>query len=306
MALHEHSPVPMVSLAEGGPNLSAIVAGAWRMADWAFDVPARIRWIESSLDLGVTSFDHADIYGDYRVEGQFGEALAAVPGLRARMQLISKCGIKLVSRNRPTHGTKSYDTSSAHVTLSVENSLRALRTDHLDLLLIHRPDALMDPEALAATFADLRAAGKVLHFGVSNHSPSQLSLLNHRCPVVTNQVELSPLHMAAFADGTLDQCIDLGLRPMIWSPLAGGRLFTAGDDQALRVRTVLDVLGRAHGVSAATIAYAWILRHPSRPVPITGSRRIEALAEAVAALAVTLTSDEWYQVWEASAGHGVP
>ena len=297
---------PIASLSAAGPALSAIVAGAWRMDEWAFDVPARIRWIEECLALGITSFDHADIYGDYRVETLFGEALAAEPGLRERMQIITKCGIKLVSRNRPGHATKSYDTSRAHVTTSVENALRALHTDHLDLLLIHRPDTLMDPEALAATFADLRAAGKVLHFGVSNHSTSQLALLHRRCPVATNQVELSPLHMAALADGTLDQCIELGLRPMIWSPLAGGRLFTSGDEQAVRVRAVLERLGREHGVSPATIAYAWILRHPSRPVPITGSRRIEALREAIAALGVTLTSDAWYQVWEASAGHEVP
>ena len=306
MAVPSPSPVSLVSLSEGGPSLSAIVAGAWRMAEWEFNVPARIRWIEACLDLGITSFDHADIYGDYRVETLFGEALAAAPGLRDRMQIVTKFGIKLVSKNRPAHSTKSYDTSRAHVTRSVENSLRALHTDHVDLLLIHRPDALMDPDALASAFAELRDAGKVLHVGVSNHSPSQLALLRGRYPVVTNQVELSPLHMAAFADGTLDQCIDLGMRPMIWSPLAGGRLFTASDPQALRVRGVLDALGREHGVSAATIAYAWILRHPSRPVPITGSRRIEAIREAVAALAISLTSDAWYRVWEASAGHEVP
>ena len=300
------SSAPSVSLSAAGPALSAIVAGAWRMAEWEFDVPARIRWIEKCLELGITSFDHADIYGDYRVEALFGEALAAVPGLRERMQVITKCGIKLLSHNRPAHASKSYDTSSAHVVASVENSLRSLHTDHLDLLLIHRPDALMDPEALAATFADLRASGKVMHFGVSNHSASQLALLHRRYPVVTNQLELSPLHMAALADGSLDQCIELGVRPMIWSPLAGGRLLTSGDEQALRVRAVLDALGREHSVSAATIAYAWILRHPSRPVPITGSRRIEAVREAVAALGVTLTSDEWYQVWAASAGHEVP
>jgi len=189
---------------------------------------------------------------------------------------------------------------------SVENSLRALHTDHLDLLLIHRPDALMDPESLAATFADLHAAGKVLHFGVSNHSTSQLALLHRRYPLVTNQVELSPLHMAALGDGTLDQCMELGIRPMIWSPLAGGRLFTGSDEQSNRVRAMLNTLGREYGVSAATIAYAWILRHPTRPIPITGSRRIEAVREAVAALSITLPSDAWYQVWEASAGKAVP
>ena len=306
MASPAPSSIPTAVLSAAGPTLSAIVAGAWRMAEWEFDVPARIRWIEACLDLGITSFDHADIYGDYRVEALFGEALASAPALRERMQLITKCGIKLTSGNRPAHASKSYDTSRAHVVASVENSLRALDTDHLDLLLIHRPDALMDPEALATTFADLRVAGKVLHFGVSNHSPSQLAVLHRRYPVATNQLELSLLQMSALADGSLDQCIGLGLRPMIWSPLAGGRLFSSGDAQAVRVRAVLDRLGREHGVSSATIAYAWILRHPSRPVPITGSRRIEALREAVAALGVTLTSDAWYQLWAASAGHDLP
>ena len=298
--------VSLVPLTAEGPALSAIVAGVWRLAEWRFDLRARIGWIEACLDLGITSFDHADIYGDYRVETLFGEALAASPGLRERMQLVSKCGIKLVSEQRPAHEMKSYATSRAHVVASVERSLRALHTDHLELLLVHRPDYLMDPEALAAMFAELRAEGKVLHFGVSNHSTSQLALLHRRWPVATNQIELSPLHMASLDDGTLDQCLDLGLRPMIWSPLAGGRIFTDGNAPARRIRDVLEVLGRELDVSPTTVAYAWVLRHPSRPVPITGSRRIEALRDAVAALDLTLPSDAWYRVWEASAGREVP
>ena len=305
MAQSALSPVPQVPLSTGGPSLSAIVAGVWRLASWQLDVKGRVRWIEECVALGITSFDHADIYGDHQVEGMFGDALGAAPGLRGRIQLVSKCGIKLVSPHRPDHEIKSYDTSAAHVTASVDRSLRALRTDHLDLLLIHRPDSLMDPALLADTFATLRAAGKVLHAGVSNHSPSQLALLHRLWPVATNQIEFSPLHLTPLSDGTLDQCLDLGLRPMIWSPLAGGRLFTSDDEPVRRVRAVLETLGRAHGVSSATIAYAWLLRHPSRPVPVTGSRRIEAQREAVAALGVSLTAEEWYRVWEASAGRSV-
>ncbi len=298
--------VSAVRLSTDGPALSAIVAGVWRMASWGMDVPQRVRWIEECLALGITSFDHADIYGDYQVESLFGEALGVAPGLRARMQIVSKCGIKLVSQQRPAHALQSYDTTRAHVTASVHRSLAALRTDHLDLLLIHRPDFLMDPDALAATFAELRASGKVLHFGVSNHTPSQLALLHRRAPLTTNQIELSPLHLTPLGDGTLDQCIDLGIRPMIWSPLAGGRLFTSDDERALRVRAVLGRLGQAHGMAPATIAYAWLLRHPARPVPITGSQRIEALREAVLALGLTLSAEEWYRVWEAGTGHAVP
>jgi predicted oxidoreductase len=275
------------------------------MADWGFDVAARQRWIEHCLELGITTFDHADIYGDYQVEGLFGEVLAASPALRDQMQLVTKCGIKLTSTHRPAHTQKSYDTSRAHVRASVETSLRALRTEHVDLLLIHRPDPLMDPAELAETFRELRDAGKVAHFGVSNHTPSQLALLHRYFPLVTNQVELSPLHLDVLHDGTLDQCIALGVRPMIWSPLGGGSLLTGEDETALRVRAVLDALAHTRGVTAVTIAYAWLLRHPSRPLPITGSRRLEALREAVSALDVTLTSDEWYRIWEAGAGHEV-
>jgi predicted oxidoreductase len=296
----------MVPLSVDGPSLSAIVAGVWRIGSWQLDLAARARWIEDRVALGVTSFDHADIYGDYGAESLFGEALATMPALREKIQLVSKCGIRLVSARRPANTINSYDTSRAHVVASVEASLRALGTDRLDLLLIHRPDYLMDPDGVAATFDELRAAGKVLHFGVSNHSPSQFALLHRRVPLATNQIELSPLHLDPLDDGTLDQCVDLGVRPMIWSPLGGGRLLAGTDAQPRRVQAVLEQIGRAHGVPAATIAYAWLVRHPSRPVPIVGSRRLEALQEAVAALGVVLTSEEWYRVWEAGAGHPVP
>lgn len=290
----------------GEAGLSPIVAGAWRMADWGFSATERVRWIEECLALGITSFDHADIYGDYAVEALFGEALAAVPGLRGRMQIVTKCGIKLISRERPDHRIKSYDTSRKHVVASVENSLRALHTDHIDLLLIHRPDALMDPVELGSTFDELKRAGKVLSFGVSNHSPSQFALLNARHPLVTNQIEFSPLHMQSLSDGTLDQCVALGVRPMIWSPLGGGRLFDSQEHRAVRVRGELERLATRHGVSLATIVYAWLLRHPAKPIPITGSGRVQGLQDAVAALSVSLSAEEWYGVWQASMGHEVP
>lgn len=285
--------------------LSPIVAGMWRLLEWRLDTPALARWIDQALALGITSFDHADLYGEYGAEAAFGAALVASPGLRGRMQLVTKCGIRLVTPARPSHAIKSYDTSRAHIVASVENSLRALRTDRIDLLLIHRPDALLDPDEVADTFRRLRQAGKVLHFGVSNHAPSQFALLHRRLALVTNQIEFSPLHLAPLSDGTLDQAVDLATPPMIWSPLAGGRLLTATDERAQRVRAALEALGRERGVSAATVAFAWIRRHPSRPVPITGSGRVEALREAVAALDVELSREDWTRVWRASTGHDV-
>ncbi len=295
---------PTIVTAAGGPTLSRIVAGAWRMGDWQFSVADRVRWIEGCLDLGITTFDHADIYGNYACEGLFGEALAAAPQLRDRIQLVTKCGIRMVSPARPGHRLGHYDTSAAHVERSVDNSLAALRTDRLDVLLIHRPDALMDADALAGCFGRLRAAGKVRHFGVSNFTPSQFALLHRRIPLVTNQIEASPLHIAPFYDGTLDQAQDLGVAPMIWSALAGGRLFTGGDADAQRVRGVLERIAGERGVSVTTLVYAWLLRHPARLIPLTGSRRLDAMREAVAALDVEIDAQTWYEIWVA--GNGAP
>lgn len=276
------------------------------MAEWAWTPAERLRWIEQCLDRGVTTFDHADIYGGYTVEALFGEALTLAPHLRERMQLVSKCGIKLLHPNRPEHRLKSYDTSAAHLIASVDNSLRALKTDRLDLLLIHRPDPLMNPAEVAGAVAKLKAAGKILDFGVSNFTMSQFAMLNQWVPLATNQIELHPLHRTPLHDGTLDQMLALDLRPMVWSPLAGGRLFTGEAPDAQRVRATLQDIAARHGVAPATIAYAWLMRHPSRPVPIVGSRRIEALDEALAAVSLTLDAQTWHEVWSAGEGAEVP
>ncbi len=276
------------------------------MSDWNWTPQERLRWVEQCIEMGVTTFDHADIYGGYTVEQLFGEALALAPALRAQMQLVSKCGICLTTENRPTHRVKHYDTSSEHIIRSAENSLRMLGTDHLELLLIHRPDALMDADEVAAAFTHLQLMGKVQHFGVSNFTPLQFDLLQSRFPLVTNQIELHPLHLSPLHDGTLDQCQQRRIQPMIWSPLAGGRLMTSQDGVPSRVRGVLESIGARHDVSAATIAFAWLLRHPSRPIPVAGSRRIAAMREAVAALDVRLDAQEWTEIWAAGSGHEVP
>lgn len=287
-------------------HLSDVAAGLWRLHEWGLDIPARVRWIEQALELGIDTFDHADLYGDYTVEALFGEALAAAPGLRDRLTLVTKCGIRPLSPARPAHAVKHYDSSPAHVMASVEVSLRALRTDRIDLLLVHRPDVLADPDALAAVFDALRRAGKVLHFGVSNHSPAQLATLHRRFALDVHQFEFSVLQMRALADGTLEQCTDLGLRPMAWSPLAGGRLYAGDDEQARRIRATLAGIAARHGVAPATVAHAWVMRHPSRPVPVTGTRRPEGLAEAAAAMSLTLDREDWYGLWQASMNHELP
>jgi predicted oxidoreductase len=298
-------PAPLVPVGGDGLHLSRVVAGVMRLAQTGWNVQQRLGWIEQAVALGVSTFDHADIYGGYTCEALFGQAMAQAPGLRNRVQLVSKCGIQLLAEARPGNRVKHYDSSAAHIRASVENSLRALRTDRLDLLLIHRTDALTSPAEVGACLQALRREGKVLHVGVSNHSTAQVSLLQAHVPLATHQVECSPLQMTALADGTLDQCLALGLRPMVWSPLGGGRLLTGQDAQAERVRATLQALGRVVGVSAATMAYAWLLRHSAAVLPIVGSFRIEALREAVAALAIALEAQDWYAVWQASMGHEV-
>lgn len=289
-----------------GPSLSPIVAGCWRMAEWAWSPQERLRWIEGCAALGVTSFDHADLYGGYAVEGLFGEALALAPGLRERLQLVSKCGIALKVAARPGHRIKHYDTSGAHIVASAERSLRELRTDRLDLLLLHRPDPLLDVDDVAEAFERLRTAGKVRAFGVSNFPPAAFDALASRTPLTTNQVECHPLHQHPLADGTFDQLQARRIRPMIWSPLAGGRLFTSDDPTAARVRRALADAGVALGVPAETAAYAWLLRLPSRPVPITGSHRLQAIEEAARAVGLRMDVQDWTAIQVAATGRDVP
>lgn len=298
-----------VELTPGGPELSQLVAGMWRLVKWPLRGEALRTYIHAALDLGITSFDHADIYGDYSCEAIFGEALAPEPGLRSRLELVSKCGIKLLSDKHPAHKVKHYDTSRDHIIASAENSLRLLQTDYLDLLLIHRPDPLMDADEVAGAFVALREAGKVRHFGVSNFSPAQFELLTSRLPfpLVTNQIELSVLHVQPLHDGTMDQLQRLRVSPMAWSPLGGGSLFWSDDVRAARVRETLARIGEElGGATLDQVALAWLLAHPGRMLPVLGTGKRERLEAAVAAQSLSLTRQQWFAVWEASAGREVP
>lgn len=296
---------PRATTRAHGPELSRIVAGMWRMSEWGMSAEQRVAFIERCLELGVSSFDHADIYGSYGVESLFGEALRLQPSLRDRMELISKCGIKLVAPQRPQHTIQHYDTSAAHIVGSVEQSLRQLGTDRLDLLLIHRPDPLMDFDEIARAFEGLRQAGKVLHFGVSNFTRHQFEALNRRIALATNQVEFSPLHTAPMFDETFDGLQDLGVAPMIWSPLAGGRLFHGGEEHADNLRLVIKGIADELGQPFASVVFAWIMQLPCRPLPLTGTGRIEAIAVAVAGVQFQLSRPDWFKILRAARGHEV-
>lgn len=312
---NEPAPVERIELTAGGAHLSRLVAGCWRLVEQSgADVAEVERFIGRCLDLGISSFDHADIYGHYQVEALFGQALARNLGLRDRIEIVTKCGILPVVPQRPAHRVLHTNTSAAHIRVSVENSLRALHTDRIDLLLLHRPDPLMDADETAQALLDLRSAGKILHFGVSNFAPPQFELLRSRMgtvPLSTHQVELSVMHTDALYDGTIDQCHRLRCAPMAWSPLGGGRLFKADVAQAARVKAVLDALVLVHAeavggpdtrVDASTIALAWLLRHPARIVPVLGSIRPERLHRAARACALSLDRKDWQAITTAAEG----
>ena len=296
---------PRISTRESGPEFSRIVAGMWRMTDWGMAAGERVAFIEECLAIGVTTFDHADIYGDYGVETLFGEALRLQPSLRDRIELVSKCGIKLRSQKHPQHTIQHYDTTLEHIVQSAETSLRQLHTEHLDLLLIHRPDPLMDFDEIAEAFTRLQQAGKVKHVGVSNFTRHQFESLNRRVPLATNQVELSPLCTAPLFDETLDGLQDLRIKPMAWSPLGGGRLFAPGDARADAVRAVVQEIAERIGQPFASVVFAWIMALPSRPLPLTGSGRIEAIRDAVTATTFTLERGDWFRILRAARGHEV-
>jgi len=289
-------------------SLSRIVHGMWRLNDWGYSKEEVVEFIEQCLDLGVTSFDHADIYGNYTVEEQFGQALELKPSLRDKIELVTKCGIKLISSNRPDHNIKYYDTSKEHIIQSVERSLENFRTDYIDILLIHRPDPMMDPSEVAEAFTRLKEQGKVKRFGVSNFAPSQVKLLNSYLdePLVTNQIEISATHLEHFDKGTIEQCQMDRISPMAWSPLGGGSIFTSTDDKVKRVRKVLEKIQVETGAeSMDQVLYAWLLNHPSKIIPIVGSGKLERVNSAVSSLNITLSKEQWFEILEASKGKEV-
>jgi len=301
--------VPRMALSKHGPDVSRIVHGLWRLAEWNKSKREIVALIHYCLAQGITTFDHADIYGDYTCEGGFGAALAESGVDRSAIQIVTKCGIKLVSANRPDHKIHCYDTSCSHIVASVENSLRCLRTDYIDLLLIHRPDPLVDPREVNEAFVRLRQAGKVHYFGVSNFLPSQFEMLASKLdvPLVTNQMEYSVLNLDAHADGSIDLCQKLEMCPMAWSPLGGGRLFRDGSDRVRRLRETLTKIGRdLGGASPDQVALAWILRHPAKFVPVLGTGNPSRIGKAVEALNLELSTEQWFEIRRDALGRDVP
>jgi len=288
-----------------GPVFSTLICGYWRLMEWNMTPQQVLAFMEQHIEMGITTVDHADIYGGYQCEAAFGEALRLNPSLREKMQLVSKCGIATTAD--PDNKIGHYITDTQYIVDRAEQSLRNLRTDYLDLLLIHRPDPLMDADEVAEAFTRLHKCGKVKHFGVSNFTPAQFSLLQSRLPfsLVTNQLEISPIHQPAILDGTLDLCQQLRIKPMAWSCLGGGRLFSDTEFQPLRdeLQTVANEIGAD---TIEQVVYAWVMRLPSQPLPIIGSGKIGRVQSALKSLSLEMTRQQWFRIRKAALGFDVP
>jgi predicted oxidoreductase len=297
-----------IQLSSDLPAFSRLVYGVWRLNDRAGATPQQaLEKIERCLAQGITTFDHADIYGDYSCETLFGEALALAPHLRHKLQIVTKCDIMLMSSRFPERRVKHYDTTPDHLRASVDSSLQRLGVDHIDLLLLHRPDPFMHAEATGNCLDELVGSGKVGGVGVSNFMPWDWSLLQSAMshPLLTNQIEISLLKRDAFTDGTLAQSQQMKAPPMAWSPLGGGALFGDGA-AAQRLWPALERIASSFGVGPDAVALAWLLAHPAHILPVVGTNNLTRIDKLADCFKVRMDRETWYELWTLAAGAEVP
>lgn len=286
-------------------EFSRIVYGMWRLGDDADTSPDHVRAkIEACLDQGVTTMDQADIYGGYMAEEIMGNALRQAPALKDRIEIVTKCDIVVDAGRHAGARVKHYDTSRAHIEASVDASLRLMGIERIDLLLIHRPDPLMNPDETGATLDDLIRAGKVGAVGASNFRPWDWRLLQSRMstPLVVNQIEISLLAHDALTNGDVAFLHETGRKIMAWSPLAGGSLLAGA---APRVTGLLQEIAAEDGVDPSAVAVAWLLAHPAGIMPVMGTNNLERIAALSDALRVGMDRQRWFSLFEAALGHEV-
>jgi predicted oxidoreductase len=285
-------------------EMSRIVYGMWRLGDDTVTSTAHVQAkIKACLDQGITSFDQADIYGGYVAEGILGAALKADPGLRPQMEIVTKCDIVAPVGRYADAPVKHYDTSRAHIEQSVENSLRDMAIDHIDLLLIHRPDPFMDHHETGAALDDLVASGKVGAVGVSNFRPYDFELLQSamKTPLVTNQIELSLGEISPFTNGDLAFHQRHGHHLMAWSPLGGGGLMSG----SAQLHVVMDELASANNADRAAVAVAFLLAHPAGILPVMGTNNLDRIKRIGDACRIRIDRATWFRLYEAALGHEV-
>ncbi len=286
-------------------NYSKIIAGTMTWGNWGkqFSKKEMEAFMHHCIEQQITTFDHADIYGGYTNESQFGDAYAISGIDREHIQLISKCGIQYITENR-NNKVKHYDYSKDYIIWSTENSLKHLKTDYLDLLLLHRPSPLMHPNEIAEAITILKKEGKIKSFGVSNFTPSQMELLGLRIDIDVNQIEFSLTQHTAMHDGTLDYMLTNGIKPMCWSPL--GTIFKDETDQTQRIHKQLEALTDKYNASKDQLLLAWILKHPAQITPVVGTTNKERIVAASKAATIDLELEDWFLILTACQGHKVP
>ena len=300
-----------IKLHQISPEFSALAFGTWRLLDDPLSATpgALLELLKVCLDCGITTIDTAEIYGGYRVEELVGAALALDPGVKSRMEIISKAGIYVPNAFHPERRFAHYNASAARLVKSAEKSLRWLGVEVLDCFLVHRPDWIASIDETAAGLNQLVKEGKIRSAGVSNYTASQFAALSSRMdqPLVTNQVEFNPFHMEPILDGIFDQCQEKGVRPMAWSPMAGGRIFDAEDAAAGRLRVACAEMSVRYGGAAIDqLVLAWIMAHPSHPMPVLGTAKAARVRAAAGASQLALSREDWYGIWEAARGHRIP
>lgn len=285
-------------------DFSPIIIGTMRWGIWGADHSKKEvqKLIETSVEQKLCTFDHADIYGNYTTEKLFGDAFSDMNIKREEAQFISKCGIEMPCENRD-FTLKSYNYSKEHILRSVDQSLENLKTDYLDLLLLHRPSPLINPDEIAESFSILREQHKVRHFGVSNFSPSQFDLINNAFPIITNQVEISLNQTKTFYDGTLNQMMIKKLKPMAYSVL--GNYFSTNSEENLRIKKVLAILCEKYGAEENQILLAFILKHPAKILPVIGTSQAENIVKFKNSLNINLEREDWFKLLEAKEGKEV-
>lgn len=284
-------------------EFSPIIIGTMRLGQWGAQMSKKSyeSFIDQCLDLGIRDFDHADIYGSYTTEAEFGEVLKRRPDLRHRMQLTTKCGIKLMSENRPNHQLKSYDSTAAHIIKSANQSLKNFHTDYVDLFLIHRPDFLMNPHEIAQAIDQLKQEGKIKYFGVSNFTPRQMELLSSYIQIDNHQFEYSVTHLDPLQDDTINFGYAKGIKSTAWSPLAGGALFNENIQRKhLKLKELCTELCQKYQCSLDILLISFIRKHPSKITPILGSTKILRIASVLEGLEMEISHEDWYAIYQAS------
>jgi predicted oxidoreductase len=297
-----------VKLAEG-LEFSRIIHGQMRILDWNMSSAGLLKFIEQIMELGIDTFDNANIYGNYTCEELVGKALQLNPSIRKDMTIVTKCGIKIMSDKFPSQKIQYYDYTMDYIIAEAEKSLRNFRTDYLDVLLLHRPSDVLNPEDAARAFDKLKREGKVRYFGVSNFLSHDYSMLQSYTDekLVTNQIEISPYRINHFENGNMNFFLEKRIKPMAYCPMADGRLVIPTDEKSERIVKVLkEIAGELNVDGIDKVIYSWLFMHPSGIMPINGSGKIDRIRRTAEALDVKMSVEQWARIFTASRGVALP